>query len=136
MKEPNNIVELHTYRFSIDWSYEEKVKINLDDYAFFECEYRDDSWHLIGHKYDKKTEKWSTRELSAHWCFERDIAEFIYKANKYAKEKTKSFQDCKVSRFNNLHYSGGFYRSLQKVFDIVKRMEEADQQTENGGDEE
>lgn len=130
----NNIVKLKTHRFSIDWSYDEEVEINLDDYAFFECDFRLDSWHLIGHKYDKKTGKWSTKELSAHWCFERDIAEFIYKANKYASEKNMFHKVCKVSRFNNLHYSSGFYNSLQKVFDIVKRMEEADQQAKKGGD--
>lgn len=129
----NNIVELKTYRYSIDWSYEEKVKINLDDYVFFECEYRCDSWHLIGFKYDRKAEKWTSKELSAHWCFERDIAEFIYKANKYARAKTVKAQGCKISRFNNLHYSDTFYKSLQTILSIVDRMEEADQKTEKGG---
>lgn len=130
----NNIVKLKTHRFSIDWTFDEEVEINLDDYVFFECEYRIDSWHLIGHKYDKKTEKWSTKELSAHWCFERDIAEFIYKANKYASEKNAFHEVCMVSRFNNLHYSSSFYRSLQKVFNMVKQTEEADKQTKKGGD--
>lgn len=132
MNEANNIVELTTYRYSIDWSYTEKVTINLDDYVFFTCEYRCDSWHLIGHKYDKDTEKWSTKELSAHWCFARDIAEFIYKANKYGKSKN---QMCKVSRFNNLHYHSGFYESLQRIFNMVKQMQEADHPTEKGGAE-
>ena len=130
MKETNNIVELTTYRFSIDWTYKEKVKINLDDYVFFSCEYRCNDWHLIGHKYDRKTEKWSQDELSIHWCFERDIAEFIYKANKYAKSKETPIQNCKVSRFNNLHYGGGFYKSLQTIFNIVNEMEEKDRNVE------
>lgn len=124
----NNIVELTTYRFSIDWTYTEKVTINLDDYVFFECEYRCDcdDWHLIGHKYNRTTEKWSTEELSNHWCHERSIAEFIYKANKYARSKKAPIQGCKVSRFNNLHYGGGFYKSLQTIFNIVEQLEEKD----------
>lgn len=122
----NNIVKLKTHRYSIDWTYDEEVEINLDDYAFFECDFRGDSWHLIGHKYDKKTEKWSTEELSIHWCWEREIAEFIYEANKYASEKSVFHKVCKVSRFNNLHYSSGFYESLQKIFELVKQMEEAE----------
>lgn len=124
MSKASNIVELHTYRFSIDWTYEEKVEINLDDYVFFECDYRLSDWHLIGHMYDKETEKWSTKELSAHWCFERDIADFIFKANKYDKSKDIIHrQGCKVSRFNNLHYSNGFYKSLQTIFKMVEQME-------------
>ena len=130
MNEESNIEKLRTHRWSIDWSYEEEVEINLDDYVFFACEYRTDDWHLIGYKHDKKTDEWTTKELSIHWCFEREIAEFIYKANKYAK---KHYQHCKVSRFNNLHYSGGFYKSLQTIFNIVKQMEDADHPTEKGG---
>ena len=136
MKEISNIVKLRTHRWSIDWAYEEEVEINLDDYVFFACEYRTDDWHLIGYKHDKKTDKWTTEELSIHWCFEREIAEFIYKANKYEREKQDfPIQHCKVSRFNNLHYGGGFYKSLQKIFDMVKQMEEADHPTEKGGAE-
>ena len=129
----SNIVELITYRYSIDWSYQEKVKIDLDEYVFFECEYRCDSWHLIGHKYIKETERWITKELSAHWCHAGDIAKFIYQANKYARQ-SKKIQNCKVSRFNNLHYSGDFYKSLQTIFDMVKRYEETDaERTRNNG---
>jgi hypothetical protein len=124
MQETKNIVELTTYEWFIDWSYPRKIKINLDEYVFFSCEYRCSDWHLIGHKYDKKTKEWTTKELSIHWCHEYDIANFIYKANKYAK--SKDCQSCKVSRFNNLHYGGGFYKSLQTIFNMVSKMEEND----------
>lgn len=122
----SNIVKLRTYEYSIDWSYEREVEINLDEYSFFECDYRLGSWHLIGHKCDKGTYKWEAKELSIHWCYLMDIAEFIYKANKYMQEKTNGSQSCKVSRFNSLHYEGNFYKELQRLFNAVAKIEEAD----------
>ena len=122
----SNIVKLHTYEYVIDWTEDRYVEINLDDYVFFSCEYRLGTWHLIGHKCDKETYEWSTEELSIHWCHAGDIAEFIYKANKYAREKTKGIQGCKVSRFNSMHYEANFYKRLQEVFTIVSRIEEAE----------
>lgn len=136
MKKASNIAKLRTHRFSIDWTYDETVEINLDDYVFFECDYRFDTWHLVGHICDKKTHEWSTRELSIHWCWEREIAEFIYQANKYEKSKDIIHRaGCRVSRFNNLHYSSGFYESLKKVLNIVAEMEEADKAKESEGTE-
>lgn len=124
METQNNIIKLRTYEYSIDWSYEREVEVNLDEYAFFECDYRLGSWHLIGHKCDRETYTWTTEELSIHWCYLMDIAEFIYKANKYMCEKTKGYQRCKVSRFNNLHYSDDFYEALQRLLNAVAKLEE------------
>lgn len=126
MTKSSNIVKLRTYEYSIDWSYEREVEINLDEYSFFECDYRLGTWHLIGHKFDRETYKWTTEELSIHWCFVMDVAEFIYKANKYMYEKTNGYQRCKVSRFNNLHYSEEFYEALQRLLNAVAKIEEAE----------
>ena len=128
MSKASNIVELRTHEYSIDWCEERKVEINLDEYVFFECDYRGDTWHLIGHKCNKKTHAWSREELSIHFCFPLEIAEFIYKANKYAREKTKGWQGVKVSRFNALHYSKDFYGALRALFNIVERLEKDDEQ--------
>lgn len=124
MKKTSNIVKLHTYEFSIDWTDDRYVEINLDEYAFFECEYRLGTWHLIGHKCNKENHTWTREELSIHFCHTMDIAEFIYEANKYAKDKTKGIQGCKVSRFNSLHYEENFYKELQKLFNAVVKVEE------------
>lgn len=124
----NNIVELKTWRYSLDWAEEEKVQVNLNEYAFFECDYRLGSWHLRGYKCDKKTYKWTSEEVSLHWVYPLDLAEFIYKANKYASSKEFRGKHCKVSRFNNLHYSGGFYEAMEKLFAMVRKFEEEDKQ--------
>ena len=131
MSKASNIVKLITYEYSIDWSYRVEVEINLDEYAFFEVDYRGgNSWHLIGHKCDRETYKWTTKELSIHWCYLMDIAEFIYKANKYMYEKTKGHQRCKVSRFNNLHYCEDFYKELQRLFEAVEKVKRESEDTE------
>ena len=124
----SNIVELKTWRYSLDWAEEEKVQVNLDEYAFFECDYRLGSWHLRGYKCDKKTHEWTNEEVSLHWVLPDALAEFIYKANKYARETTMCRQVCKVSRFNNLHYSNGFYEAMETLFKLVKEFEEKDRE--------
>lgn len=127
MKE-SNIVELKTWRYSLDWAEEEKVQVNLNEYAFFECDYRLGSWHLRGYKCDRKTYKWTSEEVSLHWVQPLDLAEFIYKANKYATENTGWRQACKVSRFNNLHYSPLFYEAMENLFKLVKEFEEEERE--------
>ena len=77
----SNIVKLRTYRYEIDWSYEYEVEINVDEYVYFTVDWRGErSWHLIGHKVDEN-HNWSEKELSYDWCFLRDIADFIARAN-------------------------------------------------------
>ena len=119
----NNIVKVNCMHFWSDWTDMNDVEINLDEYVFFSIEYRgEDSWHIVGHKCDKN-HNWTTRELSDHQVSSiSDLADFIVAANAYPKSKGK-MQDCKVSRFNNLHYSGSFYKELAKLLEIVANKE-------------
>ena len=109
--------------FSIDWTYEVEKEINLDKYAYFSAEYRLGSWHLVGHICEKETHEWRSEEVSEHWCFLYDLAEFIVKANKYQSNKTSGYQDCKVSKFNSMHYEANFYKELQKLLKAVDSIE-------------
>ena len=107
--------------FWSDWTDTKEIEINLDEYVFFEIDYRGrDSWHIIGHKCDKN-HNWTTEELSDHQVTSiYDLAKFIARANAYDNGK---FQSCKVSRFNNLHYYDGFYDDLSRLFELVKKYE-------------
>ncbi len=118
----DNIAIVKCMHFWSDWTEIKDVSINLDEYVFFEVDYRGkDSWHIKGHKCDENYE-WKGDELSDHQVRSMyDVAKFIAQANTYEKEK--SCQSCKVSRFNNLHYNGGFYRDLQRLFELVKKYE-------------
>lgn len=117
----NNIVKVECIHFWIDWTGIKEIKINLDKYVFFEIDYRGkDSWHIKGHKCDSE-HHWTEEELSDHQVSSiYDVAKFIAQTNAYGSGK---FQSCKVSRFNNLHYSGGFYEDLQRLFELVKKYE-------------
>lgn len=116
----SNIVKVECMHFWSDWIDIREIEINLDEYVFFEIDYRGkDSWHIKGHKCDSEY-NWTEEELSDHQVSHiSDVAKFIAQANAY--EKTKSYQPCKVSRFNNLHYGGGFYRDLQRLFELVEK---------------
>ena len=120
----NNIVKVNCIKFLSDWTDIVPVEIDLDKYVFFEIDYRgNNSWHIIGHRCDEN-HKWDTVELSLHEVNGvRETAKFIAYANAYPKSKGK-IQDCKVSRFNNLHYSGQFYKALEKLLEMVHEEEQ------------
>ena len=114
----SNIVKLKTQKYIIDWTYEYEIDIDLDEYVFFQVDYRLKSWHLIGHKCDKN-HNWTTKELSYHWVDFGDMVDFIVKANN-AKEKS-GYTRCRVSRFNALHYSESFYSELSRLLNAVEK---------------
>ena len=117
----SKIVTLTTYYFWSDWTDFRKVDIDIEEWVFFEVDFRCDSWHLIGHKYNKQSEKWEREELSNHGCFIRDLAEFIAEANTYPDKS--GFKRNRVSRFNNLHYSNEFYVRLNQLLNLVDKFE-------------
>lgn len=118
----SNIVKLKTWKYEIDWSYEYIIDIDIDEYVYFEVDYRgENSWHLIGHKCDKDY-KWTEKELSYHWVYFWDMVDFIARSN-LVKDKLGCTR-CRVSRFNNLHYSNLFYGKLTELLEAVKNREE------------
>lgn len=121
-----NIVKVSCMHFWSDWTDIKEIEINLDEYAFFEVDYRGrDNWHIIGHKCDENY-NWTTEELSDHQVTSVcDLAKFIAQANAYNSGK---IQPCKVSRFNNLHYVDGFYDDLSNLFELVKKYKEHESQ--------
>lgn len=116
----NNIAKISCMHFWSDWTEIKEIEIDLDEWVFFSVEYRGkDNWHVIGYKCENHN--WTTTELSDHQVTSiYDLAEFIVQANTYVGKK---FQPCKVSRFNNLHYSGSFYDDLSKLLELVKKYE-------------
>jgi hypothetical protein len=116
----NNIAEVKCYRFWSDDTSIEKIEINIDEYSFFELDYRiENTWHIIGHK--KLNDKWVSDNLSIHGvCGRETLVSFIRKCNSNNK-----YQKCKVSRFNNLHYYDGFYEELIKLLGAVDYLDNA-----------
>ena len=117
-----NVITVRCMHFWSDWTDIRDIEINLDDWVFFEVDYRgENSWHIKGYKCDENY-KWTALELSDHCvCSIDDVAEFIAKANAYKKAK---YQPCKVSRFNNLHYNDSFYDALARLLEKVKKVEQ------------
>lgn len=114
----SNIVKVRCMHFWSDWAEIKDIEINVDEFIFFEVDYRgEDSWHIIGHRCNENHE-WKETELSDHQVASiYDLAEFISKVNFCDKGK---YQPCKVSRFNNLHYSDSFYQELQRLLALVE----------------
>lgn len=115
----SNIVRVRCMHFWSDWTEIKDIEINVDEFIFFEVDYRgEDSWHIIGHRCNEN-HKWKGTELSDHQVASiYDLAEFISKVNSCDKGK---YKPCKVSRFNNLHYSDSFYQELQSLLALVEK---------------
>lgn len=115
----SNIVKVRCMHFWSDWTEIKDIEINVDEFIFFEVDYRgEDSWHIIGHRGNENHE-WKGTELSDHQVASiYDLAEFISKVNSCDNGK---YQPCKVSRFNNLHYSDSFYQELQSLLALVEK---------------
>ena len=115
------IVKVKCIHYTYDWSYNTDVKIELDDYVFFQIDYRGrSSWHIIGYYY--KDDEWKQKELSdAGVISEKELAKFIVETNRYRKNEVQS---CRVSRFNSLHYDSSFYGELEELLQLVKKYEE------------
>lgn len=123
----SNTIKLRTYYFTSDWTDFRTVDIDLDEWTYFTVNFRCDSWHLIGHKYVKKTDsyeaEWEREELSNHGCYLQDLAEFIAEANAYPEKN--GLPRNRVSNFNNLHYSKKFYGRLSQLLSAVEKNENA-----------
>jgi len=109
-------LNLECIRQTIDWVEYPIVEIDVDKYVFFQLDYRGDRgiWYLIGHKCDDN-HKWTTDELSVHGCYFKNICNFIKEVNKCKGRNM-------VSRFNNLHYSNGYYDELNRLLIAVNEQ--------------
>lgn len=101
-----DIVQLECFHFWSDWTTFEKVDINLNKYQAFRIDYRCDSWHVMGYRYDGYSEKWEQDELSIHQACPQSLISFIKELNKRNKP---------IYEFRNYHNSNGFANSLQKL---------------------
>ena len=116
----NNIYELPCVRETYDWAVTEKVPIDLNEWIYFTVELRCGVWFVKGHKINGE-DKWITQDLAIHGVInDTEVARFIAHANLYPASIGK-YQSCKVSEFNNLHYSGNFY---PKLVSLLKKVEE------------
>ena len=84
----------------------EDIEIETNDFDFFVVHYRLDSWHLIGYKYDKKSKKWSNKELSKCQASPLSLAKFI------------AIVDKPISKIVNYHNSLCFH---QKLYELLKQ---------------
>lgn len=115
-----NIVKLKCADYTIDWVRDKTIEVDVDNYVFFEIDYRgESSWHLIGHSFIKETGKWQTTEFHYEICSIYNMAYFIAQANNIP-DKSGILRN-RVSRFNDLHYNTEFYKELKKLFELVER---------------
>lgn len=98
----DNIIEVVAMRFSIDWTYDTKHKIDLSKIWGLELDWRCDDWHVIVVTKDKSGEKYYTYELD-HWV---PVAEI---------KKILSNPKITIRKIGNMHSSKNFIQELQKI---------------------
>ena len=104
LKQEEDIIEITSHRFSIDWTYDEKHKINLKDIWGVELHWRGDSWHVVVVTRERLRDDsgYSTYELS-HWVNNLEI------------KKILNNPLIMVKKIVNYHSSKNFIQEIQKV---------------------
>lgn len=104
VKEVNaeEIIEVTAMRFSIDWTYDTKHKIDLNKIWGIELDWRLDDWHVIVVTKEKHNEKYYTYELD-HWVPITEIKKLL------ANPKVM------IKKIGNMHSSKNFIEALQQV---------------------
>lgn len=97
-----NKVKVTCYRFWSDWTDLVPVEIDIDEYNWFELQYRQDRWFIIGSKYEN--DKWNYTDLTIHGIVSiKDVANFVKVASK------------KVNKFSTLN-------SMPNLIDYINEI--------------
>ena len=97
-----NKITITCYRFWSDWTDLVPVEIDIDEYNWFELQYRQDRWFIIGSKFENN--KWHYTDLTIHGIISiRDVANFVKVANK------------KINKFSTLN-------SMPNLIDYINKI--------------
>lgn len=102
---PNEIIEIISRRFSLDWVMDDKHKINLNDIWGVELHWRCDDWHVVvvtKEKTGKEDYPYRTYELS-HWVPLTEV------------RKLTTHPKITIKKIVNYHSSTNFIQELQKI---------------------
>lgn len=98
-------VKITCFHFWSDWTDMTPREIDLDEWDWFELQYRCDSWFIIGSKYNKKQDKWRKQELSDHGVVSKhELAKFVKAATtKINKISTNNFNSDLIKQTTELY---------------------------------
>jgi hypothetical protein len=101
-KVSDDIIEVVAMRYSIDWTYDTKHKIDLSKIWGLELDWRFDDWHVIVVTKEQFGEKYYTYELD-HLVPTTEI------------KKILSNPKIIIKKISNMHSSKNFIQELQRV---------------------
>ena len=98
-------VKITCFHFWSDWTDMTPREIDLDEWNWFELQYRCDLWYIIGSKYNEKQDKWYKKELSDHGVVSKnELAKFVKAAGtKINKISTNNFKSDLVKKTSELY---------------------------------
>ena len=103
-----NKIKVTCFHFWSDWTDTTPREIDLDEWDWFELQYRCDLWYIIGYKYDKKQNKWHKQELTDHGVVGSiELAKFIKVATN------------KINKYSTNDYQTDLIRKVAKVYEFV-----------------
>lgn len=101
-----NKVTITCYRFWSDWTDLVPVEIDIDEYNWFELQYRQDRWFIIGSKYEN--DKWHYTDLTIHGIVSiKDVANFVKVASK------------KINKFSTLNSMPDLIRYINEIHNYL-----------------
>ena len=104
-----NKITITCYRFWSDWTDLVPVEIDIDEYNWFELQYRQDRWFIIGSKFENN--KWHYTDLTIHGIISiRDVANFVKVANK------------KINKFSTLNSMPNLIDYINKIHNCLNQI--------------
>lgn len=99
----DNVIEITAMRFSIDWTYDTKHKIDLREIWGIELDWRGDDWHVIVVTKEKDLNLKYVRYELDHWVPISEVRKLLNNPRVIIKG------------IGNMHSSKNFVKELQKV---------------------
>ena len=98
-------VKITCFHFWSDWTDMTPREIDLDEWNWFELQYRCDLWFIIGSKYNQKQDKWYKQELADNGVVSKhELAKFVKAAgDKINKISTNNFKSDLVKKTDELY---------------------------------
>ncbi len=114
---PDDIIEIISNRYSLDWVSDDKHKINLKEIWGFELDWRGDSWHVV--VVTKQASHHDPENIYAPKYYSYDLSHWV---GHHEAAKLLANPKAVIKKIGNLHNSKNFYKELQKLIELSQKI--------------
>lgn len=104
-------IKITCFHFWSDWTDMTPREIDLDEWDWFELQYRCDLWYIIGSKYNQKQDKWCKQELADHGVVSKhELAKFVKAAG------------TKINKISTNNHSTDLVKKTFELYELLNNL--------------